>query len=111
MKRVAALGIATQTRHLQVPHIPPGTLVQGLVDVHVVGLLLAVFRPIGGHTHPLRRGATRGLDLPTLLREADLHRLPELAVLDAVLSVEIVEVETTDVTQNLVDALIAPVVG
>lgn len=80
MQRVSALGVAAQPGHHERPHIPPRTLVHRLVDVHVLGFLLAVARPIRRQTHSLGCTTTRHLHLPALIRKGDRNFLPELGV-------------------------------
>ena len=109
MQRIGATLVPTKPCHLQLPHIPPRALVDRLVDVDVVGLLLAVFRPVGRHTDSLGGRSSGVLDLPALVRKANLHHLPKLAVLELVLPMEVVQVKTTDVTQDFLRALVAPV--
>ena len=68
--------------------------------------MLAPEGPVGGE-------AKTCLDLllvPALVEGADLKALPEGFVLDLVVHVEVVDVEPTDVADDLLDAVIAPVV-
>jgi len=48
--------------------------------------------------------------VPALAEGGDLEALPEGFVLDLVVNVEVVDVEPTDVTDDLLDAVVAPVV-
>ena len=78
------------------------------MDIDVFGLLLAVEGPIGRKTHALGCGARGSVDLPALIWEGDVDLLPDLGVLDAVIGLQVVHVKPADVTEDLLGALIAP---
>ena len=109
MQWVGALRVAAQARHHQVPHIPPRTLVNRLVDVDVLGFVSAVPRPVGRKTYPLWGAATRGFHFPALVRKADPDLFPQLGVLVFVIDMQVVDVEAAHVAQNLLRALVTPV--
>lgn len=109
MQGVAAPWIPAKPGDNESANVPPGALVDGLVDVDVLRSLLAVVRPIGGQTDPLGRGSTLFSDVPALIWEAYPHGLPQLCVFVFVVSDEIVEIKPTDVAQDLFGALVAPV--
>lgn len=48
--------------------------------------------------------------VPALAEGTDLKALPEGLVLDLVVDVEVVDVKTTDIANDLLDAVVAPVV-
>ena len=108
MQRVGTPGVAAQPCYHQRPHIPPRALVYRLVDIHVLGFLLAVARPIRRQAHPLGRTTTKDLHLPAVFREANLHHLPELGVLVFVVLMQVVHIKSTDVAQDFLGALVAP---
>lgn len=109
MQGIGAPGVAAQPGHHQCPNIPPRTLVDRLVDIDVLGFLLAVARTIRRQAHPLGRTTTKDLHLPAVFREADLHHLPELGVLVFVVLMQVVHIKPTDVAQDFLGALVAPV--
>lgn len=109
MQRVSALGVSAQTGYQQASHVSPGALVDGLMDVHIFGRVGTVGRAVRREAHSLGGATSGGGDLPTLVREADLHHFPELAVLDAVVSMQVVHIKTTDVTQDFLGTLVTPV--
>lgn len=81
------------------------------MDVDVLRLLLAVAGAVGGQAHSPGGRLTRSLNLPALFRESDLNFLPELGVLVFVVGMQVVDVKPTDVTEDLLCTLVAPMVG
>jgi hypothetical protein len=81
------------------------------MDVQVFGLLFAVARSVGRQADALRCFVLTTSDGPTLLEGTNRNCVPKVGVLGFVVSVEVADVKSTDVAQDLVDAFIAPVVG
>ena len=108
MKRVATSFVPAEAGNKKGSHVAPGALVDGFVDVDVLGLLLAVKRPVGRKTNTLWCSTRGSIDLPALIGEGDVDLLPDLGVLNAVVGLQVVHVKTADVTEDLLGALIAP---
>jgi hypothetical protein len=79
--------------------------------VEIFGLLLAVARSIRRQADALRCFVLTTSDGPTFLERTNRNCVPEVGVLGFVVGVEVTDVKSTDVAQDLVDAFIAPVVG
>ena len=108
MQWVAAFFVSAQTCHQQGSHITPGALVDGLMDIDVFRLLFAVKGSVGRKTDALGCSARGSVDLPAFVRKGDVDLLPDLGVLDAVIGLQVVHIKSTDVTEDLLGALIAP---
>jgi hypothetical protein len=73
--------------------------------------LFAVARAIGRKTDPLRGFVITTSERPAVLGRVDRNSVPKASVLGFVVSVEVTDIKTTDVAQDLVDAFVAPMVG
>ena len=80
------------------------------MDVDVIGQPAGVPGPVRGHTDSFRRVAGGVFDDPALSRLTDLNHVPQVVALGFVVEMQVVDVEPTDVAQDLLGALVAPVV-
>lgn len=104
---VATSFVSAQARHYHGTNIAPSALVDSLVHVDVLRFLFAVFRSIGRKTNAFRCRP----DVPAFIWEGDVDLCPELGVLVFVVGMQVVDVKSTDVTEDLFCTLVAPMVG
>lgn len=107
MQWIATPLVPAQTCHHHGTNITPSALVDGFVHVDVFRFLSAVLRSIGRKANAFRCRP----DVPAFIGVGDVDLCPELGVLVLVVGMQVVDVKSTDVTEDLFGALVAPVVG
>ena len=107
MQWIATPLVPAQTCHDHGANITPSALVDGFVHVDVLRFLFAVLRSIGRKANAFRCRP----DVPAFIREGDVDLCPEFGVLVFVVGMQVVDVKPTDVAEDLLCTLVAPVVG
>ena len=105
MQRVEAPGVLARPGDPRITYVPPGALVDQLMDVDVLSEPLAVQGPVGREGDPF----LVPLHHPALIKPTMGNAPPEGLIPDLVVAVKVVDVKTTDVGLNLESAVVTPV--
>lgn len=105
MQRVEAPGVLARPGDPRITYVPPGALVDQLVDVDVLSEPLAVQGPVGREGNPF----LVPFHHPALIKPTMGDAPPEGLISDLVVAVEVVDIKTTDVGLDLESAVVTPV--
>ncbi len=105
MQRVEAPGVLARPGDPRITYVPPGALVDQLVNVDVLSEPLTVQGPVGGEGDPF----LVPLHHPALIKPTMRNAPPEGLIPDLVVAVEVVDVKTADVGLNLESTVVTPV--
>ena len=105
MQWVKATGVLARPGDPRIAYVPPGALIDQLVDVNVLSKPLAVQGPVGGEGDPF----LVPLHHPALIKPTMGNTPPEGLIPDLVVAVEVIDVKTTDVGLDLESTVITPV--
>ena len=105
MQRVEAARVLARPGDPCVAYVPPGALVDQLVDIDVLSEPFAVQGPVGREGNPF----LVPLHHPALIKPTMRDAPPEGLIPDLVVAVEVVDVKPTDVGLDLESAVVTPV--
>lgn len=109
MQWIAAQGIATQPGNNHGTDVTPGTLVDRLMGRHILSFLMAIGRAVGRKANTLGTVPSAIPQGPTIIRIFNLNLGPELLIFNLVFQIQVVDIESTDVREDLLHAEITPV--
>lgn len=105
---VSTFRVTAYPGHQQRSDVPPGALIQSLVNVDVLRFLFAVIRSVGGDANPFGSTVGSSLNFPAVLGESDINLIPKTGVPHLVRFVKIVYVKAANIGSNFLGAVIAP---
>ncbi len=105
MQWVEAPGVLARPGDPCVAYVPPGALVDQLVNVDVLSEPLAVQGPVGREGDPF----LVPLHHPALIKPTMGNAPPESLIPDLVVAVEVVDVKPTDIGLDLESTVVTPV--
>lgn len=108
MQRIAAPDVSTRPGHRCGPYIPPGALIDQLVDIHVGNSLVTVKGAVGREALALGTYFAREANVPAVFWSTDVDSVPKFPVALFVTNVQIVEIKSANIGLNLNDAVKAP---